>query len=74
VRWPWQRRGVDPEAMEAVERANAEKEAIRDQWLPVLEVADEMRALRERNHFADRLAHAYGAQPAPVTPKRRSTD
>lgn len=77
VRWPWKRRGVDPEATAAVERSVQAREAIRDQWQPVLEVADEMRALRERNHFADRLAHAYAAQPAPesgVTMRRRKDD
>ena len=80
MRWPWRKREgpAQPEAAaKAVEEAVQAREHVRGQWLPVLEASEDLRALNQRNHFADRLAHAYASRPAgasPVTPRRRSTD
>ena len=65
MRWPWNKHPQpNPhEAQEALEAAKRSLEDTRNLWRPVLEVAEEARALKSRNHFAERLAHAYGAQP-----------
>ena len=73
MRWPWQRRESVPsqEAQEALAAAKRSLEDTRNLWKPVLEVAEEARSLRARNHFAERLAHAYGTQPAPPYNRRK---
>lgn len=61
--WPWHRRGKaapSHEAEQAHERASDDLQAVRDQWEAVHDqwpevhrVADSLRELRRRNHFAE---------------------
>lgn len=73
MRWPWQQKEASSkrEAEAALEAAKRSLEDTRNLWRPVLEVAEEARSLKTRNHFAERLAHAYGTQPPPRQNRRK---
>lgn len=74
----WRRRRPQPEpspeAARRLDEARAAREGseerleqVRERWPEVTEVADSLRRLRERNHFAELVARAMGggSDPAP---------
>jgi len=46
-----------------LEQAHRARDEVVDQWHPVLEVAEEHRALQGRNHFRERVVFAMALQP-----------
>jgi hypothetical protein len=58
MRWPW-RRKPDP-ADEALAEARAQREETQQRREEVRSIAEDLREIRRRNHFAESIRRALG--------------
>jgi len=65
IRWPWNKGGESSGGAEARVAAEQGLAVTRAQWPEVKRVSGSLRALRERNHFAQQLERVFDGRSKP---------